>query len=403
MEVAFLKSIAGNPFEGELRALGIPVTGLGARNLRDVRAFRRLLALLRRGRFDLVHAHLAYATLWGLAAGRLAGIPVVSSLHTVPPLDPPWSREGVRRRLLVLAANRRAARVTAVSDAVRRAWVEEAGLAPERVEVVHNGVAAPTSPEGGAASMDGAARVRGELGIPRGVPVATAVSVLRPGKGLEVLLDAVPAIRSAVPRVRVVIAGDGPLRTALEARAAASGAGGAVVWGGFRRDVPALLAASDLVVVPSLDDAFPTVALEAMSAGRPVVASRTGGIPEIVADGDSGRLVPPGDPEALARAVTGLLADPEERWRLGAAGRERHRELFSTEAWLARLEAVYGEVLGRPVRLQGEAGSAPPRETPGSVGEELASSRVCEPDSAPEDAEAGSDWNRGRGGAEGEG
>lgn len=187
LEVAFLKSIAGNPFEEELRALGVPVTGIGARNLRDVRAFRRLLALLRRGRFDLVHAHLAYAVLWGLAAGRLAGVPVVASLHTAPPREPPWSREGVRRRLLVRAANRRAARVTAVSEAVRRAWIEEVGLASERVDVVHNGVPAGGGQGCGAPDPGWATRLRRELGVPERAPTVTAVSVLRPGKGLEVL------------------------------------------------------------------------------------------------------------------------------------------------------------------------------------------------------------------------
>ncbi|HEX6200036.1 MAG TPA: glycosyltransferase, partial [Thermoanaerobaculia bacterium] len=149
------------------------------------------------------------------------------------------------------------------------------------------------------------------------------------------------------------VVGDGPERRRLEERAASAGLGEAVAWTGFRRDVPALLAAADLFVLPSRDDALPTVLLEAQAAGVAVVASRAGGVPEIVDDGATGVLVPPGEAAALARAVSALLADPAARGRLAQAGRRRARERFSMDAWLARLEAVYGEVLGRPVRLRG--------------------------------------------------
>lgn len=347
IEVVYLKSMGGNPFEAELRAAGVPVTGIGARNLRDAAAFRRLLRHLRERRTDLLHAHLAYATIWGLLAGRLVRRPVVVTLHVGPPEAPRWSREGVRRRLLVALANRWASRVVAVSEAVRRAWVSEAGLAPERAVVVHNGIDV-----GGAAGS--AAGLRRELGVPNGAPVVVTVSVLRPGKGVEVLLDALPALLARHPAARLVVVGDGPARRALEARAAAGPpeAAAAVVWAGFRRDVPAFLAAADLFVLPSLEDAFPTVLLEAMAAGLAVVATRAGGIPEIVDDGVTGLLVPPGEPAPLAEAVAELLADPERRRRLGVAGRRRAEERFSTGAWLGRLERLYGEVLGDPAEAR---------------------------------------------------
>lgn len=343
LEVVYLKSLGGNPFEAELRAAGVPVTGLGARNLRDLRAFRRLLRLLRERRVDLVHAHLAYATIWALLAGRLLRRPVVATLHVRPPRAPAWSREGIRRRLLVALANRWAARVVAVSEAVRRAWVEEAGLAPARAVVVHNGVDLDV-----AADRGGAEAARRDLGVPAGAPLVLTVSVLRPGKGIEVLLDALPAVLARQPGARFAVVGDGPARSELERRGAAAGArvAAALSWTGFRHDVPALLAAADLLVLPSLDDAFPTVLLEAMAAGLPVVATRAGGIPEIVEEGVTGILVPPGDPAPLADAVATLLADPDRRRRLGAAGRRRAEERFSTAAWLGRLERLYGEVVG---------------------------------------------------------
>jgi glycosyltransferase involved in cell wall biosynthesis len=254
--------------------------------------------------------------------------------------------------------------VVAVSGAVRDAWAA-AGLSAERVVVVPNGV---DLAEGRAAPGAAERRaVRRELGVAQGAPVVATVSLLRPGKGLEVLLAAAPAVLAAHPRARFAVVGDGPARAELEAGAAAGGVGEAVAWTGFRRDVPALLAAADLFVLPSLDDAFPTAILEAMAAGLPVVATRAGGIPEIVDDGATGLLVPPGDAAALARAISTLLADPAARKSLGEAGRRRAGERFSTAAWLGRLERVYGEALGRPVTLR-SSGRAPTDRNPADLG-----------------------------------
>lgn len=166
------------------------------------------------------------------------------------------------------------------------------------------------------------------------------MSVLREGKGIEVLLDAIPAVLADHPDARFVIVGDGPLREALEARAV-DRVVDRVTWTGFRRDVPELLAASDLFVLPSLGDAYPTVLMEAMAAGLPVVSTRVGGIPEIVEDGRTGRLVPPGDAAALAKAISGLLDSPGEREALGRAARAEAERRFSTKTWVERLGEVY--------------------------------------------------------------
>ncbi|HVS14501.1 MAG TPA: glycosyltransferase [Thermoanaerobaculia bacterium] len=347
LRVACLKTLGGNPFTEDLHRAGYPPVHLRSHNLRDLPAFRRLLRLVRGERIELIHAHLAYASIWGTLAGRLTGVPALASLHLAPAAAPAWTREGLRRRLLVGLLNRWATAL-AVSDAVRRAWVN-AGLDPDRVLVVHNGVA-PPDPRPGA---DERARVRRHLGLAEHASVLVALSALRPGKGLEVLIAALPALLELAPETRLLVAGDGPLRPALAALAASTGVDGAVVWAGFRRDVPALLAAADLFVAPSLEDAFPTSLLEAMTAGLPVVASRTGGIPEIVVPGKTGLLVPPGDPGALAGAMAALLADPVRRAALGAAGRRRVEERFSAVAWVERLTAVYRRILS-PSDVDGE-------------------------------------------------
>lgn len=308
LEVCCLKSIGGNPFEAEVRA-----TNLEARNLRDLRAFRRLLRLLRQERIELIHAHLAYASIWGALASRITGIPCVATLHVAPSGAPLWSKEGLREALLIRVLNRWAQQVIAVSESAREAWIAR-GL--KKVVVVGNGIEVDAFTP---------SRHQGR--------VVTTVSVLREGKGIEVLLDAVPM----VPDARFVIVGDGPLREKLEARA-----GDRVTWLGFRRDVPELLAASDLFVLPSLGDAYPTVLMEAMAAGLPVVSTRVGGIPEIVDDGRTGRLVPPGNAEALARTISELLDSREDREALGRSARAEAERRFSTAAWVERLRKVYG-------------------------------------------------------------
>ncbi|HEX5759217.1 MAG TPA: glycosyltransferase family 4 protein [Thermoanaerobaculia bacterium] len=345
LHVACLKSLGGNPFEAELRARGVPVTLLGARNLRDLAAFRRLLALLRRERIELVHAHLAYAALWGALAAPRVGVPLVATLH-LPPEEPsehpPWSREGVRQRLLGRALDRRAAAVVAVSEAVRRAHLERGRIRAEKLVVAHNGVdAAAFRPPAAAQRRELRARVRRELGLPPEALVAITVSVLRPGKGIEVLLAAARDVAAALPEARFVVAGDGPLRAALEVGAREAGVEELLRWIGFRRDVAELLAASDLFVLPTLADALPTALLEAMAAGLPVVASAVGGVPEVVEDGETGVLVPPGDAAALAHAVAALLPRPERRAAMGERGLRRVEERFSVERWVERLGRIY--------------------------------------------------------------
>lgn len=306
LEICCLKSIGGNPFEAGLR-----VTNLHARNLRDLRAFRRLLRLLREERIGLIHAHLAYASIWGALASRITGIPCVATLHVAP--SGMGGRQGIRETLLVHALNRWSKRVIAVSGSAREAWIER-GLKPSKLAVVPNGIEVEAFKPGC-----------------RNGKVVTTVSVLREGKGIEVLLDAVPL----VPDAQFVIVGDGPLREKLQG-------GDRVTWTGFRRDVPELLSQSDVFVLPSLGDAYPTVLLEAMAAGLPVVSTRVGGIPEIVEDGRTGILVPPGNPTALASAISGLLDSPEKREALGRAARAEAESRFSTQAWVEKLRQVYG-------------------------------------------------------------
>jgi glycosyltransferase involved in cell wall biosynthesis len=331
--------------ERELRRLGVPVFEVGARNLRDRAAFKRLVELVKREEINVVHAHLTYSAVWSALLSRATGIPSFASLHVAPAATREFRKTlrfrlatDFRDRLMRFVLNRWSNGVIAVSAALRQTYLEGGGLRPGKVQVVHNGIELARFRRDRAETR---ARLERELDIPSGVPILVTVSVLRPAKGIEVLLDTV----RRVPDAYFLIVGGGPKEEEFHGLAAKSGVGERVRWAGFRTDVDALLAGCDVFVHPSLADAFPTVLLEAMAAGLPVVASGVGGIPEIVLPGVTGELVPPGDPDALASALNALLADRGKMARMSEAAQERAQREFSAEAWLARLGQLYEQVV----------------------------------------------------------
>ena len=342
-----LKSLAGNPLAEELRRRGVSFSVVGSSGLRDVAAFRRLLARLRRDPPDVVHAHLTDATIWCAALARRLRRPLVVTLHVLPGTGAVAGWRGALRRRLERRALRRADALLAVSAAVRRAWLAD-GLPGERFEVVHNGI--DTALFAGAAA-DATAReaMRRRLGVEEGEPLLLAVSVLRRRKGLRTLLAAFERLLAERPQARLAVVGDGPEGEAL--RGIAAPLGDRVVWAGYQAEVAPWLAAADLFVLPSRDDAFPTALLEAAAAGLPAVAAASGGVPEIVAVGETGLLVTAGRAEELAAAIGGLLADPARRATMGAAARRRAEERFSLATWSARLEDLYRRLAGEGLRI----------------------------------------------------
>lgn len=340
--VCALKTIGGNPIEQQLREEGAEVVNLEARNLRDREGFRRLAALVRDRGIDVIHAHLTYASIWGALVARRTRVPLVATLHTLPLPRRPWTRDGVRQAIMAWLLRKRAARVVAVSRAQADAWVAR-GLVPRsQVAVVPNGVELAARPRAGATTTS-PGRSAGPWG--ENHLVLGTAAVLREGKGIDVLLRAVARL-AGTHDVELKIAGDGPLRVELAGEAERLGLGGRVEWLGYRDDVPELVATFDLFVHPALFDALPTAILEAMAAGVPVVASATGGIPEIVVEGETGLLVAPGDEEALATAIGRLVRHRTMLRELGAGGRRRAEEEFSTKRWVERLETIYREAVG---------------------------------------------------------
>jgi len=342
LTVCVRKTIEGNPLEAEVRSLGVEVVNLGATTLRDRHAYRQLRSLVSGRGIELIHSHLAYAGIWGALISRQTGVPLVASLH-VAPNERAGIKERVRRRLLVGLLNRYASRVIVVSAALAEEWKEATSLRPETLEIVRNGISLSSFV---GRKEDG---VRAELGLRTEDPVVMTVSVLRERKGIDILLRAAVPLLRRIPSCRIVIVGDGPSRARLEKLAGGLGVRDAVVWTGFRRDIARLLSAADLFVLPTLGDAFPTAVIEAMAAGKPVVASNVGGVPEII-DEATGILVPPGDEAALAEAMVRALESSDWRQEAGRAGREKAAAEFSTEAWVERLLPLYRSAMGREGR-----------------------------------------------------
>jgi glycosyltransferase involved in cell wall biosynthesis len=220
--------------------------------------------------------------------------------------------------------------------------VEIEHVPPAKTRFIPNGIQAPV-----ATRTPG--EMRQELGIPAGAPVVGMVAVLRPQKAYDVLVRAAAILKREVPGVRVLIVGgeENPraeLRKSLESLAAELGLGETLVFTGGRKDAFDVVGTFDVAALSSDFEGAPISILEYMEAGKPVVATRVGGVPDQIADGQTGILVEPQDPEALATALAGLLTDRDRAEAMGRAGRERRRAEFSIEATTRRVEELYDEL-----------------------------------------------------------
>jgi glycosyltransferase involved in cell wall biosynthesis len=350
LSVGYLNERDASPAALGLRGQGVEPMLVPVRRMVDpagVGHLRRHLALQRP---DVVHTHLSLADALGTLAARSLGIPAVSTIHLLAG-EPTGRRHDseargrARARLVALIRRRAGARVIAVSDAAREAYLQTGWDEPRHVVTAHNGIAR--------APLDGAgARLRAELGIEPGALVVSIVTVLRPGKGHDLVVEALRGLQPRFPGLRLLVLGDGPGREEIHRLVQPLGA--AAVLTGHRDDVMAILAATDVLVHPTLMDAFPTALLEAASARVPVIATAVGGIPEIVEDGETGLLLPaPPDAAALGERLGALLADEQLRRRLGDRAHVRFTEQFTAARWAARLRRIYDEVLleagaGRP-------------------------------------------------------
>jgi glycosyltransferase involved in cell wall biosynthesis len=295
-----------------------PIRGFArAATVAQMAAFARWC---RRERITVVQTCDLYANVFGLPAAAAARVPVrIGSRREINP-DKTAGQIFLQRQ-----AYRCATTVVANSPAARHA-LERDGVPPDRIVVIPNGV-------DGAAFGDRTPRAR--------LRTILTVANLRPEKGHDVLLRAAARLIHTHPDLRILFAGDGPCRRDLESLAAVLGLTSRVAFLGHREDVPAVLEVADAFVLPSRSEAFPNAALEAMAAGLPVVASATGGLNDLIVNGTTGLLVPPGDPEALALAIGGVLDCPQTAADLGAQARHAIVGRYSFERMASEFEALY--------------------------------------------------------------
>jgi glycosyltransferase involved in cell wall biosynthesis len=338
-QVCVLQERDGNPIAEPIRQLGIPVRTLQVTRLRRPDAYAQVARVVSTGHTDIVHTQLEFATILGGLAAHRRNIPMISTLHTVGPAEPGLSST-LRSRTEAWALRRFADRIVAVSESARREYLEHLRLPPEKVVTIHNGI------DIGRFRMQPSVRqeVRAELGIAPEASLAVTVAVLRPSKGIDDMLAALPSAIERVPDLHYLIVGDGSARQDLERLASEQGLADRVTFAGDRSDVPRMLAAADAFVLPSHTEALPTVVAEAMAASLPVVATRVGGTPEMV-DHHTGILVDPGDRQGLATAIGDVLSDSDRGRALGERGARTAGERFDIRQQAGLLVAEYRELL----------------------------------------------------------
>jgi glycosyltransferase involved in cell wall biosynthesis len=326
---------------------------LTVRSAADREDYAALVALLRDTPVQVFHNQIgiAWEGHWGTHAAREAGVPVVVSTEHLPyvlPID--------HNTELKAQVNRLVDRIITVSAEARQSHIAGGIARPDQIVTIPNGIDAGAFPVPDGPAQ---ARLRDRLGLAPGVPIIGTVARMHEQKGHRYLLAAWPQVRAAVPQAELVLVGDGPLRWELEQQADTLGIAGSVRFLGTRDDVPALLGLFTVAVLPSLFEGLPLFALEAMAAGRPVVGTRVCGVTEVIADGETGLLVPPRDPAALAAALIRLLCAPAKAERMGQAGRVRLLRHFQARRMIADTCALYEALLARPAAAQAESLPAP--------------------------------------------
>jgi glycosyltransferase involved in cell wall biosynthesis len=303
----------------EIEACGWPVTALDAPAGLRPGLMLRLSHLLRRWQSDVIHTHDDRAHIYGTFAGRLANVPRI--LHTRHGRSPHLSR---RQQMLVGAASRLIDRFVCVSDDSGRLAVEQ-GVAHRKVRTVRNGIDVQRFPCLG----------------PRSDGPAVIVARLSPEKDIDSLLHATALVVRDDPSFRLEITGDGTCLAALRQTTASLRLEEHVRFLGQVRDIPSVLARAGLFVLSSISEGISLTLLEAMASGLPIVATRVGGNPEVVAEGETGFLVPPQNPSALADALLRLRRDPALGAQLGQASRQRVEALFDVRRMIAEYEQMY--------------------------------------------------------------
>ena len=323
---------------GELRRRveeGLDLVPLAPRTEMDLGAAWRLSRVIRQLRPDIVHAHDPHGVAMAAIARSMSTQAKKPRLVASRRVDFRLGRNALSRWKY-----RQVDCFICASEAIRRILVQD-GVPQARAVTVHEGI------DAGRVEAAPAANLHEEFWLPHQAPLVGNVAALVPHKGQRHLIDAAADVVRHEPDARFVIAGEGELKDALEQQIRHHRLEKHAILAGFRTDVLSLHKAFDIFVMSSITEGLGTSLLDAMAAGKPVVATTAGGIPEVVVDGETGFLVPPRDHQAMADSIVRLLKDPDLRQRMGAAGRARVRARFTSEVMVRNTLRVYERLVGR--------------------------------------------------------
>lgn len=316
---------------------------LDGRTPRDIAAFMRLVRLLRSGDYDLIHAHLPWACVWGSLAARLTGVPLVASLYGTGGTEGEAAAYAKLERTAVKSLQRWSRRVVALSGAQWDQFVRNHVFPRGLLEVVYPGVDTISLPE---PNVRDRLALRRMTGFSADALVAVTIAELEDRRsGVDLLLWAIPEILAAIPDIRFLIVGGGTAKNELIRRVKARGLNRYVHWHDDGPEARRLLTGADFLIHPNSGEPFPFPVVEAMAAGLPVVATRAGGAPELLGPDNAGRLVPSTNPESLAKTVIELAQVPEQLARMGLAGQARVRDKFSSDRWVSQMTRIYRSVV----------------------------------------------------------
>ncbi len=321
----------GSALGKHAKEIGIEVREIEMRNREILRAFFRLFSLIRREKVDIVNTHSSKDSWIASFAARLAHRPILLRTRhvTIPISNHPFN-----------IVYKLPHRIITVSNYVRETMIQKNRIKPEKI------ISIPTAINLKKFDFKMSGRkVREKLRIDPEVPLVGMIGVIRTEKGHPYFIEAAQRILKVHPKVRFLIVGQEPKGKTIVRRVRELKLEKKILVTGFRPDVPQVLAALDIFTMPSLREALGTALLEALAMKKPVIATRVGGIPEVIIHNQTGLLVPPADSKALARAILELLEDREKAKRLGKNGRRLVEEKFSQETMIERIENLYRELL----------------------------------------------------------
>ncbi|MEW5958584.1 MAG: glycosyltransferase [Chloroflexota bacterium] len=328
--------LSGGPLFGLAADLGIPSVDFKKRRFFEFAALLKLFYFMKENRIDLVHLYGLQADVLGRLAARLAGVPAVVSAIRGPEPWRQWYHSWLDRSTSGLVDL-----YISNSEAGRQTALEREKISPQKVVTIHNGIDL-TRFDGVDFEVDA---LRRTYGLTANTPLVGVIANLRPMKGHADVIAALPLIIEQIPDIRFMFVGRDDMNGAIHSLAQESGLAQHIIFTGFHSDVRPFYQLFDLFLLPSTWEGCPVSILEAMAMSKPVVATAVGGVPELVVDGQTGRLISPHCPQSIAGAVVALLKEPAAAQQMGRAGRSHVEEHFTLPKMIVQIEAVYDELL----------------------------------------------------------